>query len=417
MSRSATEETSSQQEYALLTYLERLARIRQGRRAVQIHLSRLKSYNRTDYQIRIAINTFETSVRSIDGQLFRLSNQDLFYIYKNASPEEIDDAVMKLRYLFDDDPLTQGIENMTRDDGLCTWWDVNAQYDIILAEAKRLYEIVQRRQQRLAQISGNNAAETSPINPHRLGELVDAIAKADLSNVMRRQTIYAVLTNQPPRPLFRELFISIPDLRDAILPGYNITANRWLFQYLTETLDRRMLSLLNRNDDADIGNAFSLNLNVSTLLSPEFLTFDQSLKQGARGSILIELQVIDIYGDLNAYAFARDFLHERGYRLCIDGMTYQTCNYVDRHKLGADFVKLQWSQAIADNSSNPEFDKMMRALIEKNGQVNTILNRVDNEDAVNYGKSVGIALFQGRYLDQLINSGRPPSLLRSNLRN
>ncbi len=55
-------------------------------------------------------------------------------------------------------------------------------------------------------------------------------------------------------------------------------------------------------------------------------------------------------------------------------------------------------------------------LIEKTGKVNTILNRVDNEDAVNYGKSIGIALFQGRYLDQLANATKATTLTPGRLR-
>lgn len=415
MNRPMAEDTSNQ-EYALLEYVTRLSKHRQGRRAVHIHLSDLKSFNKADYQIRIAINTFETTVKTIEGQLFKLSNNDIFFVYRNATPEEIDDAVMKLSYLFDDDPLTQDLDR-SKEDGLCSWYDVERQYDQLLALAKKLYEAVQKRQQRLAMIAGTGPERVDypPINPNRLGELVDTISKADLSNVMRRQTIFAVLSNQAPRALFRELFISIPELRDLILPGYNITANRALFHYLTETLDKRMLSLLIKNDDPDISNAFSLNLNVSSLLSPEFLAFDTALKQGARGSILIELQISDIYADLSAYLFARDFLHGRGYRICLDGLTTQTLSFIDRRQLGADFIKLVWSPDMVEGK-NEEQHQQLRELVEKNGKVSTILCRVDNEDAVNYGKSVGIAMYQGRYLDQVVHAARAPTLTRSALR-
>jgi hypothetical protein len=415
MNRSVAEDTSNQ-EYALLEYVGRLSKHREGRRAIHLHLSTLKSFNKADYQIRIAVNTFETTVKTIEGQLFKLSNNDIFFIYRDATPEEIDDAVMKLSYLFDDDPLTHDLDR-SKEDGLCSWYDVERQYEQLLLVVKKLYEVVQKRQQRLAMLSGTGPSKVDfpPINPNRLGELIDTIAKADLSNVMRRQIIYAVLTNQPPRALFRELFISIPELRDLIMPGYNITANRALFQYLTETLDKRMLALLIKNDDPDISSAFSLNLNVSSLLSPEFLAFDSALKQGARGSILIELQVSDIYADLSAYLFARDFLHGRGYRICLDGLTTQTLNFVDRRQLGADFIKLVWSPDMIEGK-NEEQRLQLKELIDKNGKVSSILCRVDNEDAVNYGKSIGIAMFQGRYLDQLANAARAPTLTRSALR-
>lgn len=93
---------------------------------------------------------------------------------------------------------------------------------------------------------------------------------------------------------------------------------------------------------------FSVNLNVGTLLSRKFAKFDTSLRTGGRGTIVIELQLIDIYSDVANYMFARDFIRERGYRVCIDGVTYQSLPLVDRQALRADFVKLAWLPRLSD---------------------------------------------------------------------
>src|SRR3546814_13451589 len=65
-------------------------------------------------------------------------------------------------------------------------------------------------------------------------------------------------------------------LARTVLPDVNLATNRWLFQHLTQTLDRRVLKLLSRADDTDLHAAISINLNVETLLSPAFLEFDRS---------------------------------------------------------------------------------------------------------------------------------------------
>lgn len=57
----------------LLDYAQRLERHRQDRRAVHIHLSRLKPQNRREHHIRIAANTFEELVKQFEGQIFMLS--------------------------------------------------------------------------------------------------------------------------------------------------------------------------------------------------------------------------------------------------------------------------------------------------------------------------------------------------------
>ena len=146
---------------------------------------------------------------------------------------------------------------------------------------------------------------------------------------MRRQSICAVAGTDLPRPVFKELFISIGELAQQVLPNVNLAANRWLFQHLTETLDLRVLKLLTQADDRNLLSSFSVNLNVGTLLSRKFAEFDTSLRTGGRGMIVIELQLIDIYSDVANYMFARDFVRERGYRVCIDGVTHQSLPLVD----------------------------------------------------------------------------------------
>ena len=217
---------------------------------------------------------------------------------------------------------------------------------------------------------------------------------------MRRQTIYALLSDRAPQPLFRELFISIADLQKQVLPNFNILANRWLFLYLTETLDKRMLALLMRNDDPAIGQSFSVNLNVSTLLSQEFMAFDASLKSGARGTIVVELHMVDVYADIGTYYFARDFARERGYRLCLDGLSEVTLDHVERDRLGVDLVKLQWSPGLADERK-PDSRKRLKDFVDQTGKSRVIMCHVDNEQAIRFGQSAGIAMFQGRYVDQI----------------
>src|SRR5260370_7531040 len=116
------------------------------------------------------------------------------------------------------------------------------------------------------------------------------------------------------------------------MSGYNIGSDRWLFQHLTHTLDQRCPQLLMKNDDSAIASAFSVNLTVATLLSDRFLSFDANLKAATRGTVIFELQAIDIFSDLGAYIFARDFVRERGYRVCLDGVTDLTLPFTDRDR-------------------------------------------------------------------------------------
>lgn len=396
-------------ERLLLDYVERLGKFADGRRAVVIHLSRLRPGNRLSHHIRIAVNTFEALVKQFDGQIFLLGNADIVFVCKSATIAALDDAVMRVRYLFSEDPLASGTEEEPGE--FATWFDLGHQYESFLALARGLVEEEARRHKRHAAIaaSGERGPQKPPLAPKMLGELVGAIAQADLSNMLRRQAVFTLEPGVPPKPLFHETYISIADLAVAVMPRYDLAADRWLFRYLTQTLDRRMLAMLRRGHERITATAFSLNLNVATLLSPEFLEFDSSLKTGARGSIVIELDKTDIYSDIGAYLFARDFARERGYRICLDGATDLTLPFIDRERLGLDLVKMFWSADMMEIGGSPRGDAL-RDSIERVGRTRLILARCDSEAAVRFGLTLGISSFQGRFIDRLpaVRAGSTP---------
>ncbi len=404
------DENIASQAYLLLDYAQRLDRHREGRRAVHIHLSRLKPQNRREQHIRVAVNTFQELVSQFDGQVFVLSNCDLMFLFKDAKISDIDEAVMRLRYLFSEDPLAQGSdeEDLAR---FCTWYNIQANYALFLEVVEKLYEEEQRRERRLAaaaEATGENetaADDRTPLSPEQLGRLENFLERADLSSVLRRQHICAVIGENPPQSIFKELFVSIADLAETVLPDVNLIANRWLFQHLTQTLDLRVLKLLSRADDSDLFSSFSINLNIETLVHPDFIEFDKSLRTGSRGTIVVELQPVDVFADFNAFMFARDFAREKGYRICLDGVGINFFEFIDRKKLGLDLVKLIWSPELS-NEGNPARREEIGAHIEELGKSRIILSRCDTPAAIRLGQSLGITMFQGRYIDSLLQSQR-----------
>ena len=387
------------QESMLVDYLQRLDRHRSDRRAVHIHLSCLQAVNRRDHHLRIASNTFESAVKMMQAQTFTLTNCDQMVVYKAQAQDEVEEAIVKLRFLFSEDPL---IAEEGVGPEFCTWYSLDSEYDDLLGFAQKILQAEQDKargeQERAAQRQAMDKPKGSPFIPELLVRTEAALEQADLANLMRRQSICALVGQQPPQPIFSEIFISIADLRQTMMPSVNMASNPWLFQELTETLDRRVLSMLNKHDDRTLEGDISINLNVSTILSPEFLVFDDNVKAGKRGTIVLELQKVDIYADLGAYLFARDFARDRGYRICIDGLTYPMLRFVDRERLGADLIKLVWDSALTEEKDN-KTDALRRV-----GRSRIILCRCDTVAAIEYGQSVGITLFQGRHIESLLAS-------------
>jgi EAL domain-containing protein (putative c-di-GMP-specific phosphodiesterase class I) len=400
------------QESLLLDYLSRLERHRADRRAAYLRLSALQTHNRREQHVRMTVGAFDDLVKMLQAQAFSMSNGDLMVIYKSQAQDEVEAAIVKLRFLFSDDPLIAN-ENVGSGGAFCAWYDLAREYDDLVAFAQNALAEEQAKRRTEQEVAGRQARfaerpKGSPFTPELLVRVEAALGQADLANLVRRQAICAVVGNATPQPVFHELFISIADLRQTLMPNVNMNSSPWLFQQLTETLDRRVLSLLNKHDDRTLEGDISINLNVSTLLSPEFLVFDDNIKAGMRGTIVLELQKVDIMADLGAYLFARDFAHDRGYRICIDGLTYSTLPFVDRERLGADLIKLIW-----DPSLTEERDKKTAAL-RRIGATRIILARCDTPSAIEYGHSVGITLFQGRHIEQtLMNDMRRKGIGRA----
>lgn len=411
------------QESLLLDYVRRLEKHRQGRMVVHIQLSNLKPFNRKKNHLRAASECFEDMVKAMRGQLFKLNNSDFFFIFKEDFLHQAETAVRKVRFMFGDDPLLDKGQQGEKDFDL--WYDVESDedYETVLHFVQNLALSETRKNDGPRGGGGGDtraslkARQTKgePMTPDILNRVENALSRADLSNLVRRQFVCRLDSNMVPEQVFSEMYISIPNLRETLLPGVNMAANRWLFQHLTETLDRRMLAMLTKTDHLSISGDISFNINVATLLSPEFQDFDDNVAAARRGSMILELQMADIFADLGGYLFAREYVQEKGYRICLDGMTYDGLAMIDQQRLGVDLIKLFWHPDMVDGGE--EIHEKIRIMVCRTGAERTVLCRVDNREAVDFGQSVGLSTFQGRYIESLIaEDNRRRDLLRLKMR-
>jgi len=393
----------------MLDFVERLRKFTKGRRAVHVRLSKLRPYNRRTQHLRVAGSAFDPLVRDYDGALFKLFNSDLVIICNGADVADMDHTILHLQYLFADDPLIKNSED--GDAQLCTWFDLEDDYGDLLNLAQRMASARTQVEQcaadpvapiqNVAEQKSEASPERTPLDPPNLAAIEASIAQADLSTIVRRQPICAVVRDSKPQPVYYEIYTSIGSLCETLMPGIDIQANPWLFQDLTQHLDRRMISYLVQNGDSTRGQPFSINLNVWTLLSPELLDFDAALNPGIRGGIVIELQLFDVFADLGNFTFARSFLRERGYKFCLDATTHMSLPLIDRDKLGFDLVKLLWSEDLGDRLRGPSGNSL-RSAADKVGSERLILAHCDSENALEVGESLGISLYQGYLLDEMV---------------
>lgn len=393
------------QEAMLLDLIQRLDRLRTGRVALCMHFSKLSSAYHRDSYIRIASESFTTLASGFEGQIFYLSNKDLFFIAKNATLTALEASVLRIRLLFSQDPLMDNMTS-TKSDDFCTWYNVEQDYDILLThigEALKAAEVHRLKREALAE---SIPLIRTTMRPELLEKIDRSLDNVDITNLVRRQTVYTLVDNVAPQALFEEVFVSIDDLQKVIAPTIDIASDTWLFRYLTQTLDRRLMLMLIR-DGAASSRPFSINLNIATILTPEFAKFETVIVPQLRGRLVIEFNQLDVLSDMGAFLFARDYLHDHGFRLCLDGLTHHTLPFYNRAKLGFDLMKLYWTPNALDDMI-PSMTPEIRNLIMDTGQAHTILCRCENEQAIKTGQEIGIVMFQGRQLDRALASSRAP---------
>lgn len=386
-------------EALLLEYLRHLETRRFGRRLVWLHLSQLEARNRRDQHVRAATSGFLAFEDSGAAQVFVLSDSDVLVFHDAGAGESVRGEVESIMYLFGDDALVAGRDGHLR---FATWFDVENDYSgVLLAVREHLMpglstDAMETVPARIA--SRQKSGE--PLTPGMLERIESGLAGADLSSLVRQQPVCTVSPQLSVSPQFSELFVSITELRDAVLPHADLHSNPWLFRRLTETLDRRVISYLTRAETVFGGGAISVNVNVSTLLSSAFVALDRGVNGASPSSIAFELQAVDIVSDIGSFLFARGFARQKGFRLLLDGLHWRSIAVLRTDRLGLDLVKVLWDPAFAGRRGDAV--SALRGLVERDGADRVVLCRVDDERAVEIGHGLGISLFQGRHIDQLL---------------
>ena len=392
----------------LVDYALRLPDPAPGRLAVHIHLSRLSPASRRPEYLNVAIANFNAHARVFDGRTFLLGNRDIVFVAKDAQPRDVEHAVLKIRYLFPDDPVAQ-IQGVG-DHAFATYFDLAEDQPLFVDHCEDVRAAAERALARSAQgrapsaraadeaPSRPSASRRQPMTPETLAALEAQLKRADLSNALRRQPICAAARSGTMKPIYHELYFAIDDLAAVMAPKHDLRSCRWLFRRLCESLDARVLSAVLRHDDSTVRHHVALNLNIATLLSQDFLAFDEAFPGTGRGSVLIELDLADIMADLRAFAFARDMLTGRGYRVCLDGVDHLSLPYVDRGRLGVDFVKLNADAGVIRAVRSGGLGAFAEQL-KRNDASRFIFNGCDSSAAVALGQEYGVHLFQGRHVD------------------
>ncbi len=373
----------------MLDATERAVRQPGTRVALVVHLSRMGAPGPRPYHRRIARALLEDAAQHLDGQVFALRNADLVLLLRRDAGPALTDTLARLFHI-----------DMPDREALLTTWTMAEDGAALLAYARA------RSQDR----AWEAAAETVG-TPTVIDSIETLVHQSRLTDLMQRQTAVVLEPGDGPgiRSLFREITFSVAVLEARIAAVGQAEADPFLFRHLASRLDRRLLEAL-RQDLGGAGpmtagtgkasaTALHLNLTVSGILSGDFAAVAAACRVlGA--PMAVEVPLLEVCGDPDGFARARDRVRLAGMGLVLDGVSVHALLLTNLEALQPDLVKLEWSPRL------PEHGPAVSAALAAIGLDRVVLHRAETEAAMSWGMTHGIRRFQGRHVDAVLAAAR-----------
>lgn len=346
-----------------------------GREALWLRRSRMPAGLNAPHHLQLAAEALTPLGQAARVQAFRLANDDIVVLWRGAAEALVAECLAALRHMFiAEAALLPDPQTLLR--------RFHLPQD---AAAMRLLLVGAPNTDRNA-----DRALPAPANgPHLtlagLAALEANLASADMARFARRRPVCVLDEANGLVPAWETRQLSVQEIAETLAPDQCLPAEPWLFRRLTRTLDRRMLALLAATDELRDATPFGLNLNIGSMLAPEFLRFDAALPARLRGQVVLGLDPTDVLADPAAFQFARTFARARHYRLMLRNLTPALLPLFAGADLAVDLLQLRWTagwQAITLPA-------------ERAGTTTLLLSHTDCVEALYWGQSQGIRLFQG----------------------
>lgn len=373
-----------------------------GQCAVHLRLSALQEGAAPAADCEAARSAVIEWAASHGGTAFSLFNSDIVAIAKGARGEELRTLAERIEKLFAG--VARGPEEGA-DSRTCRWYDLSAELPVLLDVCDRIEMEKRAHDQAVAERRAWLAEGGLPVvTPAIMARLEEALQRADIDRFMRQQPICKLKTGNvwSPEPCGREVYVRIREIERIMMPGVDLIGDEWLFLYMTSLLDQRVLAHFLREPDTLCRQPTWLNLRLSSVLSADFGRLVRLLSEADRRKLTVELQSVDLMAAYDEFLFARSFLSDIGVKLCLDGVDDIGLPVLVEAKLNVDMIKIKWTPD-ADGNMKIEPDGEFAKALAAYGPSRVVLCHCSDRNALEFGHRLGISLFQGRFLDQLLS--------------
>ena len=213
----------------------------------------------------------------------------------------------------------------------------------------------------------------------------------------RSQAIARIKPGMSPKTAGWELFVSMDQLRRQLLPHVTFDASGATFKALTRELDRIMIAAL--AEHRLVEGHISINLNVETMASDEFEDFARYMSHQDETELWVELRLDDVLHNLDAFQKAEQCLRRYRVYTMLDQVAVERVPEIRK----ADFIMDGYKFVYDPN--DPFLENMGETLYQLSSKHPVVLTRVERQEGIEAGQTLGVRHFQGFHVDALLSSG------------
>lgn len=405
-------------EELFLDYVKRMARHRDGREVLLVHMSALEFGNRTRHRIELVTARLGQAARKFDGRVFRFANGDIACILRQASPGLVDNLLFEIRYGFSEDALVQAED--AGEGVFIERFDVRWDYESVeklakdrLASLKDVTSASVTATEPAAEpvVAARNHRDPSPQHGNTadgVGERADEkgaqkktaslvemdrskhkakpasgpeaqVATGPLDQWIAENSVCAGETAMPLNEVLRTLPIceigrpgqpavgatlqvNRRDLIDAYARASGMKMAERLEDYLLEETEMSLVQLLGSLVSPNPNLRQSVCLSPRVILSPDFLLAARAWRKAGKNGTLFWFDPDDIDQETPPMPYIADFLHDMGHLVGIRGLVPGDLGKCSARLPQVDGWALKWPELDLNRTPRGEIDSLTRAL-------------------------------------------------------
>ncbi len=373
------------QEQKLQTLLMEISTAPAGYIAVHVYLSKVSKKDQNQQKIKIALSMLEKSINYSNSKLFFLGNSDVIIISRTSLLKKIYNSLEEIKKVFARDIV---IIN-DYEGNFFKIFSLDDNFEEFEKDVMSLLDLIDTQ-------GLSMSTSLPPMTPEMLGDIALKLETLNIYQSVKKQDVISIGTGNIGKIFFEECYISLKNLKKRMGLNVNLQSDKWLFQSFSETLDKKMLLTL-ASMDLSYHSDISLNLNLRSIDSIEFKQFLQKYTR----TLVVELQVADIFQDIKLYEYVKRILREKGHKIAIDSVNDETLKLLDLSLLDPDYVKIMWNPSYLQGVQNVE---EIRNVVETIGHEKIVLCRCSDETAIRWGLERQISIYQGYFVDNIVGA-------------